>query len=121
MVFVFGSSLSNTLFFVVVVVLLFFSSPSSIILDTIVSCIAAAADDDDAADEVFFLLKFVVTRFETSRTGRKKGEKTAEGNENVTNLVHTHIHIYVFSYFTLLFCGICTHHFLQIAKNYHQY
>ena len=27
--------------------------------------------------------------------------------------------IYVFSYFTLLFCDICTHHFHQIAKNYH--
>lgn len=29
------------------------------------------------------------------------------------------IYIYVFSYFTLLFCDICTHHFHQIAKNYH--
>jgi hypothetical protein len=64
-----------------------------------------------------------VTRFETSEPREKeRREKKQKRSENVTqNLIHTHIHIYVFSYFTLLFCGICTHHFLQIAKNYHQY
>ena len=98
MVFVFGSSLSNTLFFVVVVVLLFFSSPSSIILDTIVSCIAAAAADAD--DEVFFLLKFVVTRFETSeqreKERREKNRRGAKTSQKSYSRTRPHICLQLF-------------------------
>ena len=113
MVFVFGSSLSNTLFFVVVVVLLFFSSPSSIILDTIVSCIAAAAAADD---EVFFLLKFVVTRFETSEPREKeRREKNRRGGENVTqkSYSHTHSHICL----QLFYAPLLRHLYAPLSPN----
>ena len=112
MVFVFGSSLSNTLFFVVVVVLLFFSSPSSIILDTIVSCIAAAAA---AADEVFFLLKFVVTRFETSEPREKESrEKNSEERKRHTkSYSHTHSHICL----QLFYAPLLRHLYAPLSPN----